>query len=118
MGKIVIEVPEIPRGPNGPDGLLRLKWRGRRKYFKNWVLWIRAGVSFFPEVAAVVRCRVRIHQVRRQKLDPDNLSASCKPILDALQKLNFIHDDSEKWIDLDVTQEIGREKQTVITIEA
>lgn len=123
MKPTVIEVPIIPRGPNGRIGLLRMPWYKLRKYNKEWMLWIRANANLFPRAAPVVRLKVHIHQIRKKKLDPDNLCASCKPILDALTSLNFIHDDSEEWIDFipptqKTTKETGKQLQTIITIEA
>lgn len=120
MGKQTIEVPVVPKSPNGSGGLLRMHWAARTEYFHEWRMWIRSGNTFTPAIAADVRCRVHVHQVRRRLLDKDNLYASCKPVLDALRVLNLIKDDSEEWIDFRATQETGpRWKiKTIITIEA
>jgi hypothetical protein len=60
--------------------------------------------------------RVDVSQMRRRKLDPDNLSASCKPILDALVSWKLIRDDSEKWCEFHPAQAIGPEKITIVEI--
>jgi hypothetical protein len=56
--------------------------------------------------------------MRKRALDRDNLWASVKPLVDALTFWCLIFDDSEKWIDLDCRQVIGKEKITIINIEA
>jgi len=48
---------------------------------------------------------VRIKSFRRRLLDRDNLWGGCKIFIDCLKELNLIKDDSEKHIDLIVTQE-------------
>lgn len=118
MGKQTITIPEIPRSPNGAGGLLRMNWRQREQYFKTWVYWVRSGITWNPDEPVKIKVQVHIHQVRIRKLDKDNLYASCKPVLDALEKLNLIFKDSEEWIELLVTQDTGRQAKTIITIEA
>ena len=64
------------------------------------------------------RAKVLILVERKKLLDKDNLYGGIKPLLDALVRLEFIVDDSAKWIDLDVTQEKSNDPQTVISIES
>ena len=52
--------------------------------------------------------------------DPDNLTASAKLILDALQRVGVIKDDSPQYISLKVQWERAKkrvEQETVVTIE-
>ena len=73
-------------------------------------------MCYCPEKAEKVRRYVFINQKRSQFLDMDNLYASCKVVLDAARKLNLIYDDSPKWIDLHVGQEMSQEHCTIVTI--
>lgn len=117
---IRLTIPRIPIGPNGPKGLFRLHWAARRKDRDAWALEIQVamrGVPKPPLFAATGFKHVTIHQVRRRKFDHDNLTASCKHILDALVSAGLIVDDSPGWIALKVTQETGKEHRTEITIE-
>lgn len=50
--------------------------------------------------------RVTITSYRRRLLDPDNLVHGCKPVLDAIKRLGLIRDDSPRWLDLEVKQEL------------
>ncbi len=59
-------------------------------------------------------------QKRRVEPDPDNLTASAKLILDALQRVNVIKNDSPQYISLAVEWERAKkrvEQGTVVTIE-
>jgi hypothetical protein len=51
------------------------------------------------------RARVSIVMFRVRLLDPDNAYGSAKPLIDCLRTCNLISDDSEKEIELTVTQE-------------
>jgi Holliday junction resolvase RusA-like endonuclease len=42
---------------------------------------------------------------RGRRMDKDNLYTASKVIRDALKKLGWIYDDSEKWLDYECTQE-------------
>lgn len=110
-------LPDIPRSPNGPKGLLRMHWAARRRYFEYWQTMVRAQINNGHK-PPLTRQAVSISQMRRRALDPDNLVASCKPILDALTKWKLIKDDSAQWIDLHCTQTTGKERITIVNIEA
>jgi Holliday junction resolvase RusA-like endonuclease len=53
-------------------------------------------------------------------MDPDNLQASRKPILDALKHNGLIHDDKREWCESTITwhKSSKKEMRTEITIEA
>lgn len=63
--------------------------------------------EFIPP--CVVKRSVKIVTYRRRFIDQDNLS--CKALLDALTRLEFIKDDSPRWIDLKqpVQLKVGRD---------
>lgn len=111
-----IIVNDIPKSPNGSDGLLRMHWAKRGNYNAKWKLLIRSQIRYIPERPPTLRQLVYIHQIRKRKMDPDNLVASCKPILDALVHCGLIKDDKSECIDLECTQDIGREPKTIIGI--
>jgi hypothetical protein len=112
--RLVIE--DIPRSPNGPKGLLRMHWAARRKYNQAWYYLVSQALGGCRPIVKD-RAVVSISQMRKRKFDPDNLVASVKPILDALVKLEIIEDDSSKFIDLECSQVISKEKLTVIEIK-
>ncbi len=114
---ISLTIPEVPRGPNGHAGLLRMHWRVRNQYRDRWYWLIRAALPVMVLEPQTERCKVRIHQVRKRRLDPDNLVASVKYVLDSLIRWGVIKDDSPGWIELTVTQEAGRPCRTLIEVE-
>lgn len=72
------------------------------------------------EKEGTARTSVSIRCVRKRLLDPDNNVGSVKDLLDGLVLCTAIPDDSEKHIDLQVTQELvkrGEEPYTVIEIQ-
>jgi Holliday junction resolvase RusA-like endonuclease len=63
--------------------------------------------------------RVTITLYHSRKYDPDNLSASVKPVLDAMKHWQIILDDAPRWVELEVRQEKykHRARHTIIEIE-
>jgi Holliday junction resolvase RusA-like endonuclease len=62
--------------------------------------------------------KLTITSYRLKELDEDNLHAGAKILIDAIKDVRLIKDDSPKWIDLELRQEIGKEKHgTGIEIE-
>jgi hypothetical protein len=110
-------IPDIPRGMNGSNGLLRMGHRARSKYNEYWRQLVRSQIDMTHKTPRT-RQVVSISQMRRKEFDKDNLYASCKPICDALVHWKIIKDDSEKYIDLRPTQIKGKEKITIVNIEA
>lgn len=51
------------------------------------------------------------------KRDKDNLHTLCKVPLDALKRAGLIHDDSPKYIGLEVDDVSGKPTQTIIWVE-
>jgi len=93
-----------------------MHWASRKRYNDLWKTLVRAAYDNRNK-PQTKRCSVKIVQMRRRKLDKDNLYSSCKPVLDALKYWKLIKDDSTEWIDLEVEQAIGKEKWTIIQIE-
>lgn len=89
-----IFVDQLPPGLNGDTGLMRMHWTKYQKLRDTWVTLIRAENPERHEG------RVNITYTRKsvRMMDPDNVSASFKPIGDALEKLGVIEDDSFKTI--------------------
>ena len=114
---LILTIDEVPRSPNGPNGLLRMHWARRRRYADGWYWLVFRAMGGDAHCCGELRATVRIHQVRRRLLDTDNLYASVKPVLDAMRKTGLIFDDSAKWCDLTVTQEVGRPVRTLIEME-
>ena len=116
-----LRIDRVPIGPNSTTrngqripGLLRWHWTKRRRYTLGWKNEVRAVAGF--GTFAMVRRRVTITLHRRRLLDDDNAVASCKPLLDALKACGLIHDDSRRWILLQVDQVKDREEFTEIEI--
>jgi len=55
---------------------------------------------------------------RARRFDQDNAHRAAKPLLDALRRLGLIRNDSRRWLDLDIEQEVDRERPcTVVEID-
>ena len=103
--------------PVSGNKLLRMHWAVRSKYNQYWQTLVRSQINNGHR-APKTKMKVQISQMRKRKLDKDNLYSSVKPLVDALKYWKLIRDDSPDWIELDVVQTTGPEKITVINIEA
>lgn len=118
-----------------PSGALRIvlplptpsanEWSG-----KHWSKRYKLKANWSKAIAAVVRVaehrtmtpmRVTIERhMAGPGLDPDNLVAGVKPILDAMVTLGLLVDDSARWLELHVSQHKtgkGEPAYTSIVIE-
>ena len=98
-------IGDVPESPN----VLRYKhWRTAHGAKKKWYQRIAVCVanSRLPGRPPCdhQRVKVTIRQYRRRTLDPDNLVASVKPILDGLQEADVIRDDAAPYLELEVFQ--------------
>ena len=108
-----ITVPGHPPGLND-----RLHWRARRRLeqpFRESVGW-QAKAFGLPEPLARARVVVTfVYHGRRHAQDTDNLYARCKCLVDALRGIVIV-DDSPRHVELEVRQQLGRERSVRIEI--
>jgi hypothetical protein len=98
---------EIPRIPESPNELRRFHWRHRHRHDKMWkeeVYW--ASLPHRPD-SPLAKAHITIDRRSWGRLDPDNLTSSMKPVVDALRYARVIENDTEDHIKLDVTQSRG-----------
>lgn len=111
----------IQRVPTlGLNPMLRQHWKKREEEQNAWTWELACALEArdrrWLRVPAIKKQRMRLWirfywQTRR--LDPDNLSAAAKNILDALKNLRFIRNDSARWIELIVQQALVRQNLRV-----
>lgn len=98
---------------------LRENWENFLFYFKPHAYRNDSPQRMIREAAERARIRVQVTVYHTKKYDRDNLWGSQKPVLDALRNIGFIKDDSDDWIELLMPQQvIGKERKTVVTLEA
>lgn len=98
---------EIVRVPPSPNYLLGKHWRFRHRNTDVWkeeVAWAVFGKA--PQ-RPYLKARVTIERRSRGQLDPDNLVASVKPVIDALRYARVLLDDTADHLELKVTQSRG-----------
>lgn len=101
-----------------PHGrLLRMPWRERLK-LKNELLQ-EVWAETFDKISHTeiikpkrYRLNIMVYQPTR-RMDKDNLYASCKLLIDALRKLGLIYNDSPRWLDLDIQQDLDHDNPRV-----
>ena len=98
-------------GPLPPDrGNARGHWaahhRQRRSYWA--ALDVHALAQRFRLKAPLARANVAIDLRTWNPMDPDNLAARCKYLLDWLVTRGYLVDDSPRTITLTVTQRVDR----------
>jgi len=89
---------------------LRRKYRNHHAYrrFLWGVMWAIKASCDIPEGRPINRRRVTIVAHVKKRLDGDNFDGGLKPLWDALQRLNFIRTDHDRWIDRRTSQRIIR----------
>lgn len=112
---------EILRVPPSPNYMLRAGWRSRHAQQKTWDLEIFVAAHQSGQKPTKPYPRAKVTIDRRSSgnslLDPDNLVASIKPVLDALRHTHILEDDSPAHIELSVTQSRGKPAMTRIEIQ-
>lgn len=94
MTELIIDIDEVAPMLNGSGGLKNMHFQAYRKLRDRWVWLIRSKTS------AIIKGRVSIVYIRRSVVAPDwdNISASFKPIGDALVTNKVIEDDNPKIV--------------------
>ena len=108
----------LPLAPS-QNQLLRMHWAKRQKRQKDFEWLIVQQVGNRRSVLNGVHVTITRKSCGVEP-DPDNLTASAKLILDALQRVNVIKDDSPKNISLKVMWEKASKKTdqgTLVEIE-
>ena len=108
----------LPLAPS-QNQLLRMHWAKRKRIQKDFEWSIVQQVGNRSSALRGVHVTITRKSVGVEP-DPDNLTASAKLILDALQRVNAIKDDSPKNISLKVTWERASKKTdqgTLVEIE-
>jgi hypothetical protein len=101
--------------------ILRTHHRERKKMLEIYEWWIAAALSdmdkFKPEKPPGQKMKLRIWSFRGRLLDTDRLYSGATLLVDAIKKMNLIKDDSPRWVDLTVGQDIdGKNPRTEIEI--
>lgn len=109
---IELLIPDVAPSLNK---LLRMHWTRRKKLASLWQRWVWVALSQqgcqreFP----FPKAKVSIERRGKRALDKDNLYGSAKVICDSLRYNRIIEDDTEKHIDLTVTQCLGEPRTMV-----
>ena len=99
-----------------------MHWAQRRRLKAVFVteIWATLVNTFaFPIKRKKVKKHVSIILYRKgRRYDKDNAYGGCKLVIDSLRELNLIYQDSKKWLDLEVDQELDHwNPRTEIEIE-
>lgn len=105
-GALFIHVPIEPPGLNGPNGQLRAGWQRRRKHAKRIEEMLALALAETTKEPPLERARIEyVRSYRGRPMDAeDNLRASLKPVLDALQRLGVIVSDAPEHLTLAASQ--------------
>ena len=116
MAKITI--PVIVPSVNETN---KLHWGARDRLKKSFRKHIEGAIldqdMKINKLKRPKKRRLMIYSFRKKTMDPDNIWASHKEMIDAIKELGLIWDDSEKYIDLRVFQLKHPEQKTEIFIE-
>jgi hypothetical protein len=110
---LTIEVSGHPPGVNQ-----RLHWQARRRLCRPFVDAVGWQAKTLGLQQRLERARVVVtfvHRSRRYMGDVDNLYSRSKCLVDALKGI-LIVDDSPAHLDLEVRQELGRERSVRVEV--
>jgi hypothetical protein len=111
--------------PISTNQLERLHWAAKKK-MRSQLAWkirfallaLGYAVPREPSEVEPSKVLVKIRSYRQRRLDPDNVYGGIKIILDAMRDVGLLHNDSPKWIALEVEQFIdGKNLRTEIDFE-
>jgi hypothetical protein len=108
---------EIPRRVPSQNESVWAHWRVYSAEKKKWLALMSALLPKREPPDRLVF--LWIISYRNRELDHMNLVGGCKPIPDVLKQLGYIKDDSPKWFDYTVRQELvpKAEERTVLEID-
>ena len=112
---IIFQIFKLPFALPSLNVQLRTHWavRQRKQASMMQAVLVAIGGPRYRLSEPIPRARVQVQRYSSGTLDPDNLAASCKGLLDVLCRastthpygLGFIEDDSPAHLELIVTQE-------------
>lgn len=109
--------PHIPKTANE---LAKMHWAGRDRERKRWAkIFLAKKRGPWHKMLAKPQKKQRVHleiRVYRYNIqDPNNVDASCKQLVDALNGHGWLVDDSKRWLEQDAKEEVDRKnKRTTI----
>jgi Holliday junction resolvase RusA-like endonuclease len=91
--------------------LLRMHWAKRRQIkavilTELWVQKLGQGIFNTGERKKIKKSVLITIYHRTRRFDKDNAYAAVKPVVDCLRQLGLIYNDSPRWLDLGVCQEL------------
>ena len=112
----------IPRIPITNNRYLRMHWALRKQDSDSWWRWCHKQMGFGPFRSGPGK---KLHQkacleitvYRRRRQDPDNAVASVKPLVDAVKRLYWLVDDSDRWVTLIVQEKNARKDHERTEVE-
>ncbi len=115
MSRYELDIPETAPSPNV---YVRAHWRvyHRIKSRWHWLVMEALQPRGKPE-SALPKARLTITRYGVRMLDPDNLVASQKPVIDALMSAGLILSDGWTDCELHVGQVKDKRKRTFVMIE-
>ena len=106
---LTIYIPRVPPSPNERKYKNHFAYRDLRNLWER-ELYLAVPAKQRHEIMDFARCckmKFTAHMEVAQLRDPDNLPACLKPVLDALRRVGFIHNDNVQWLQIDaVTQSL------------
>jgi len=105
------------------NSLLRMHWAERKRlkavFMREIWIWVQLVENErIPILREKKKKSVRIILYRKhRRFDKDNAYGGCKMVVDAIRELGLIYNDSPKWLDLTVSQELSKTPETHIMIE-
>jgi len=110
----MVDKIEIKHRPYSRNAIDKWHWSKKQNLKREYQFLIRNEMNRKQIKGTCVKCSIKITCAVKRLMDIDNLIAGLKQFIDALALERYIHDDSPKWLELEVKQEKSKEYNILV----
>ena len=110
----MVDKIQINHRPYSRNAVDKWHWAKKQKLKREYQFMIRSEMNDKQIKGTCEKCSIKITCGVKRLMDIDNLIAGLKQFIDALCIERYIHDDSPKWLELEVKQEKSKEYKILV----
>tara|TARA_Y100001973_G_C4906376_1_gene189704 strand:- start:103 stop:453 length:351 start_codon:yes stop_codon:yes gene_type:complete len=113
----MVDKIQINHRPYSRNAVDKWHWAKKQRLKKEYQFLIRSEMNRNKIKGTCEKCSIKITCGVKRLMDIDNLIAGLKQFIDALCIERYIHDDSPKWLELQVKQEKSKQYKIIVERE-
>ena len=110
----MVDKIEINYRPYSRNAVDQWHWAKKQRLKHKYQILIRNEMRVKEVKGTCEKCSIKITCGVKRLMDIDNLIAGLKQFIDALAIERYIHDDSPRWLELEVKQEKSKEYKILV----